>query len=628
VRCFMALINVRDVDFSFGGPLLLEGINFQISGGERVCLLGRNGCGKSSFLRVLAGEFEIDGGEIIRQPGLEAAMLTQSVPEGLEGKVFDVVAGGLGEAGRLLSSYHELSLEAGEDEKKLLDLHHRLDEVHAWGKLNVIETVLSQVGIDGEVEFGELSAGLKRRVLLARTLAAEPDVLMLDEPTNHLDIASINWLEEFLLGCGKTLLFVTHDRVFLKKLSTRIIEVDRGRLSSWNCNYEDYLKRKEQELSAEEGHWDQFDKKLAEEEQWIRRGIQGRRTRNEGRVRELMKLREARSARRNVDGRVKIEINAAQRSGDLVVETKGVEFGYGDGSEKVISGLTTTIMRGDRIGIIGPNGSGKTTLLRLLLGELGAIEGKIRLGSNVRCAYFDQLGGQLDMAKSLSENIGRGYDTITVNGRVKQVVAYLGDFLFTPHKARALASSLSGGERNRLQLAKVFTEPSNVLVLDEPTNDLDVETLELLEEMVMGYQGTVLIVSHDRAFLNNVVTSTLVLEGGGEVKEYAGGYDDWLRARGEVEAEKKVAVAKERRARPRNEGRVKLSYLQKKELAGLPDLIERLEGDIAELHERMGDTAFYRQDGEAIAEVNGRLAELEGELAEAYGRWEELAEFE
>ena len=623
---FMSLIAVRDVDFSFGGPLLLEGINFQIGSGERVCLLGRNGCGKSSFLQVLAGEFEIDAGEIIRQPGLEVSMLVQSVPEGLGGKVFDVVAGGLGEAGRLLSDYHELAKEAGDDEAKLVRLHHQLDEVHAWGKLNVIETVLSQVGIDGEVEFGELSAGLKRRVLLARALAAEPDILMLDEPTNHLDITSISWLEGFLIGCGKTLLFVTHDRVFLKKLSTRIIEIDRGQLSNWNCNYDDYLKRKAQEINAEQGHWEQFDKKLAEEERWIRRGIQGRRTRNEGRVRSLMKMRDTRRARRYQDGRVKIEINAAQRSGDLVVETKGVEFGYGDGSDRVISGLTTTIMRGDRIGIIGPNGSGKTTLLRLLLGELGATDGMIRLGTNVRCAYFDQLGGQLDMTKSLSENIGRGYDTITVNGRTKQVVAYLGDFLFTPHKARALASSLSGGERNRLQIAKVFTEPSNVLVLDEPTNDLDVETLELLEEMLMEYPGTVLIVSHDRAFLNNVVTSTLVIEEGGKVKEYAGGYDDWLRQCGVVEIEKKVV--KEKKARPRKKGPVKLSYRQKKELADLPDLIERLESEIAGLHEKMADPAFYRQDGDAIAEVSGRLAEMEEELAEAFARWEKLAVLE
>ncbi|MBW8002187.1 MAG: ATP-binding cassette domain-containing protein [Planctomycetes bacterium] len=630
----MPLIAMRDIKFSFGGPLLLRGIDFQINPAERVCLLGRNGSGKSTFLRLLRGELDVDGGEITRQPQLRISMLNQSVPQNIKGKVFDVVAEGLGKIWESLAEYHRLAHENadGQDNEanaRLLRLHNELDKSDSWKKMNVVETAISQVSVNAEAEFSELSAGLKRRVLLARALAAEPDILILDEPTNHLDIESIRWIEDFLLRCGKTLLFVTHDRKFLKKLSTRIIEIDRGRLFNWDCSYEDYLKRKAENFAAEQKHKKQFDKKLAEEERWIRKGIQARRTRNEWRIKALGKMRQIRSQRRNIDGLMRIEVNKAERSGELVAKFEGVSFAYDNKeSEPIIRDFDATILRGDRIGVIGPNGIGKTTLLKLLLGELTATSGKSKLGTNVQCAYFDQLHGQLDVKKSLMENIGEGYDTVTINGRKKQVTAYLMDFMFEPDKIKSPVFNLSGGERNRLQLAKMFTHPSNVLVLDEPTNDLDIETLELLEEMLIEYPGTVLVVSHDRAFLNNIVTSTFVMEGQGQVKEFAGGYDDWLIQRKDVEEVREEKSAKKKPSRLKTPKSVKLTYNQKRELEKLPCVIEKLEKQIASLHKKMAEPAFYKQNGEIIAETNTNLDELESELANAYSRWEELASIE
>jgi len=630
----MPLISMRNIRFGFGGPLLLKGIDFQLNPAERVCLLGRNGSGKSTFLRLLRGELEIDGGEIMRQPQLRIGMLDQSVPQKIKSKVFDVVTEGLGEAWELLSEYHSLAHENadGKDDEanaRLIRLHNELDRSDSWKKINVVETAISQVSVDAEAQFSELSAGLKRRVLLARALATEPDILILDEPTNHLDIESIRWIEDFLLRCGKTLLFVTHDRKFLKKLSTRIIEIDRGRLFNWDCSYEDYLKRKVEIFAAEQKHWGLFDKKLAEEERWIRKGIQARRTRNEGRVKALKKMRQVRSQRRNLDGLVRIEVNKAERSGELVAKAEGVSFAYDNKeSAPIIRDLDAAIIRGDRIGVIGPNGIGKTTLLKLLLGELAATSGKSKLGTNVQCAYFDQLHGQLDVEKSLVENIGEGYDTVTINGRKKQVIAYLMDFMFEPDKIKSPVFNLSGGERNRLQLAKMFTHPSNVLVLDEPTNDLDIETLELLEEMLIEYPGTVLVVSHDRAFLNNIVTSTFVMEGQGQVKEYAGGYDDWLVQRKDIEEVREEKSANKKASRLKTPKSVKLTYNQERELEKLPCVIEKLEKQIASLHKKMAEPAFYKQNGEIIAETNTNLDELESELANAYSRWEELAAIE
>ena len=495
----MALFSLRDVSLAFGGPRLLDQVDWQIERGERVCLLGRNGEGKSTLLRLIRGELEPDEGQVIRQQGLHIARLPQEVPEGRGMTVADEVAEGLPE-----------SLE-----------HHDVDD-------HRVDAILSRMGLDPDARFENLSSGMKRRVLLAQALVAEPDILLLDEPTNHLDIDAIRWLEEFLLRYGGTLVFVTHDRAFLGRLATRIVELDRGHLYDWACDYATFLKRKEDVLAAEERQNALFDKKLAQEEVWIRKGIEARRTRNEGRVRALKAMREARRKRRERQGTAWMQVQEAERSGTLVIEAKGVGFGY-DGPP-VIRDLTTTIMRGDKVGIIGPNGSGKTTLLRLLLGQLPPREGTIRHGTNLEVAYFDQLKATLDEEKTVQQNVSE-YDTIAINGQPRHVLGYLQDFLFPPERSRSLVKFLSGGERSRLLLAKLFTKPSNVLVLDEPTNDLDVETLELLESLLVDYQGTVLLVSHDRAFLNDVVTSTLAIEADGRVKEYDGGYDDYLRQR-------------------------------------------------------------------------------------------------
>jgi len=634
----MSLIAMQNVKFGFGGPALLEDVNFQISSMERVCLLGRNGSGKSTFLNLLDGRFEPDDGEISREPQLKVAMFNQSVPEDIKGKVYDVVAYGLGQAGKLIVEYHKVSNQIAMGEKtnvaedRLSQLHHELEKTDAWKKLNIIEKVISQVDIDPEAEFSELSAGLKRRVLLARALGKEPDLLILDEPTNHLDVDSIVWLEDFLLRFGKAILFVTHDRKFIRKLSTRIIEIDRGCLFNWDCVYDTYLERKQQALEVEQVQWQRFDKKLAQEEVWIRKGIQGRRTRNEGRVKALERLREVRSQRRNVDGKIKIEINESQRSGNLVVEAKGIEFSYTTNENKnsatIIQDFTTTIYRGDRIGIIGSNGTGKTTLLKVLLGELAITKGTIRFGTNVQCAYFDQLHGQLAPDKTVYENIGQGYDTVTVNGRSRPVVGYLSDFMFTPEKTRALVSGLSGGERNRLQIAKVFTQPSNVLIFDEPTNDLDVETLELLEEMLIEYKGTVLLVSHDRAFLNNVVTSMFVLEGDGVVKEYAGGYDSWLNQTAALQAAEQKSAEKIKKEKPKKQKSAKLNNKQRLELEELPVIIDKLEKQIASLHQKMAEPFFYKQDASSISEAKANLEKCETDLGAAYAKWEELEAIE
>ncbi len=629
----MALVAMRDIYFSFGGAMLLEGINFRIAAGERISVVGRNGCGKSTLLKIVLGQLEPLSGEIALQPNLRIAMLEQSVPQNITGKVFDIVASGVtGAAGKLLAEYHNIStaeseLTSRKKEKRLAEIHHQLDETHSWNKLNVIETVLSMTGIDPQRSFEALSAGLKRRILTAKALAGEPDLLILDEPTNHLDINSIAWLEEFLLRSGKSLLFVTHDRRFLKKITTGIIEIDRGRLYNWDCDYNEYLKRKTQMLNTEQNQWAQFDKKLATEEEWIRQGVKARRRRNEGRVRSLMKMRETRGKRRKLAPGVKMQINSAQRSGDIVVNIKNVKFAYDKNAEPIINSLTTTVIRGDRVGIIGPNGGGKTTLLKLLLGQLEPDSGKIKHGANVKYAYFDQLHSQLNHNKTLIDNIGEGYSTVEVNGRKKHVFAYLADFLFGAEQSKKLVSTLSGGERNRLQIAKVFTQPSNVLVLDEPTNDLDIETLELLEDMLIEYPGTVLLVSHDRAFLNNVVTSTLVIQDHGVVNEYVGGYDDWLSHRSEAGTAKpeKKSIRKEK---PKAESKAppRLTFNQAKQLVALPEKIEKLEAHIASLHNDMADTSFYKQSTEIISEATARLESLNLELTQSYSLWEQLSE--
>ncbi len=623
----MSLISLQNIDVSFGGPSLLEGVDLAIDRGERVCLVGRNGTGKSTILRLITGEIKADAGKIVFQQGVRITLLTQEVPQDIEGSVFDVVAGGLGEQGELLAEYHHVSsrLAREHSEKLLAELEavqHKLEAAGSWQVEQKVETILTRLKLPPDAEFSELSGGLKRRVLLAKAIAGEPDLLLLDEPTNHLDIDSSAWLEEFLLEFSGTLLFVTHDRMLLRKLATRIIDLDRGRLTSWPGNYETYLERKQAALDAEAVENAKFDKKLAAEEAWIRQGIKARRTRNEGRVRALKELRRVRSERREVSGTVKMQVQEAERTGKLVVEAEGLSYGY-DG-RMVVRGFSTTIIRGDKVGIIGPNGSGKTTLLKILLGELKPQKGTIKHGTKLEVAYLDQHRTQLDDEKTVQDNVANDSDYVTINGNRRHVIGYLGDFLFSPERARSPVKVLSGGERNRLLLARLFTNPSNVLVLDEPTNDLDIETLDLLEELLMDYSGTVLLVSHDRAFLNNVVTSTLVFEGEGKVNEYVGGYDDWLWQR---KASAPVEQAKEeRREKPKlqREKPRKLSFKEQKELEALPQKIETLEGEQQQIHTSMADPNFYRESGAKVSAMKARLEALETELAEAYKRWEEL----
>ena len=622
----MALITLRDISLSFGGPPLLAGVDFSVERGERVCLLGRNGEGKSTLLRVIAGELNPDDGELAIQQGVRINRLTQEVPEGLTGSVFEVVSGGLGELGDLVRRFHRISstLDTASETKRLAELagvQQELEAAGGWQLEQRIETVLSRLALPPDTAFENLSGGLKRRVLLGRALVSEPDLLLLDEPTNHLDIDAIDWLERFLLGWTGTLLFVTHDRMFLQRIATRIVELDRGCISDWPGDYENFLRRREELQNAEFREHARFDKRLAQEEVWIRQGIKARRTRNEGRVRALERMRDERRQRRERSGTAKLALQEAELSGRLVIEAKGVAYAWE--GQPVIRDFSTTILRGDRVGIIGPNGSGKTTLLNLLLGRLQPDRGSVQLGTRLEVAYFDQLRGTLNLEASVRDNVAGGSDQVEVNGRRKHVIGYLQDFLFAPERANQPVAALSGGERNRLLLAKLFARPCNLLVLDEPTNDLDLETLELLEDLLLEYQGTLLLVSHDRAFLNNVVTSTLVLEGEGRVAEYVGGYDDWLRQRPSPAECKPAAPKKERPARPKSKPN-KLGFKEQRELESLPKQIESLEQELEEVHGRLADPAFYRSEGSEIAAQRARLQEIEMELGTAYKRWEEL----
>jgi ATP-binding cassette subfamily F protein uup len=624
----MSLLWINNISMSFGGPLLLDGASLQIEAGERIGLLGRNGSGKSTLMKLLHQDIVPDAGEIIAGGNVRVALMPQDI-EDLPGTVYDVVASGGQKHLDLLHEYHELSMQLsrGDDPnllKKMEQVHHRLEAAGAWQHHQRVETVISRTSLDENDEFGLLSAGLKRRVLLARALVTDPDILLLDEPTNHLDIESILWLEEFLRNYDKTILFVTHDRTFLQNVATRIVEIDRGKLFSFSCDYTTYLERRQSLQESEERQWQTFDKKLAEEEVWIRQGVKARRTRNEGRVRALMALREERAARREREGSVKLAIQEAKQSGKLVVEAEGIGFAYDN--KNIITSFSTTILRGDKIGIIGPNGSGKTTLLKVLLGELAVSSGKIRLGTHIAIAYFDQLRAQFDEAKSLRDNIADGNDNVFINGLPRHIVGYLQDFLFPPAQILAPVSSLSGGERNRLLLARLFATPSNVLVLDEPTNDLDAETLELLEDRLLEYTGTILLVSHDRTFLNNVVTSAIVLEGNGRLQEYVGGYDDWLRQRGAV---REAAAVKE--ARPKKEKtpkeKTKLTFKETQELAELPRKIEKMEKAKVELMELLNSADLYKTNNPSrVLDVNAQLTALEADLEAAYNRWDELEE--
>ncbi|MHC4373941.1 MAG: ATP-binding cassette domain-containing protein [Planctomycetota bacterium] len=629
----MALFGLQDVNAGYGGPPLLEHMDFQIERGDHICLLGRNGVGKSTLMKLICGELEPESGIITRAPSLSVTSLSQVVPIGLAGTVFDVVSEGLGPRGKRLSEYHLLSHRiATEPHNETLltqldKLQHNLDMEGGWQLNHRVEMIIEKIKLDADAQVDTLSAGMKRRVLLAQAIVREPDILLLDEPTNHLDIEAITWLEEFLSQYSGTFMFVSHDRAFVKKLATRIIELDRGRLTSYDCNYKTYLVRKEAALNVEAVENALFDKKLAQEEIWIRKGIKARRRRNEGRARTLKKMRESRSRRKELTGTVRMQLQDNQLSGKLAIKAKDIAFAFTPG-QPIVQAFSTMIMRGDKIGIIGPNGSGKTTLLRVLLKELTAQDGTVRHGVNLEVAYFDQSHAQLDGERSVYENIADGSETLTINDTPRHIIGYLQDFLFTPDQSRSSVANLSGGERNRLLLARLFARPSNVLVLDEPTNDLDMETLDLLEEFLLNYPGTVLLVSHDRAFLNNVVTSTLVLEGDGVVKEYVGGYDDWLRqSQGTLQAQPQKTTPKKTATKHKSGQRRKLSFKEKNELEALPQLIETLETEQQQLHDGMADPDFYKK-GADVAAAAGKLEELKEKLENAYARWQTLEELQ
>jgi ATP-binding cassette subfamily F protein uup len=593
----MPLLQLRQLTLKYGAAPLLDGIDFQVDAGERVCLLGRNGAGKTSLMRIITGEETPNEGEVILSDSVKVTRLIQEIPDDIAGTVMDVLHSGL------RPDRHE----------------------EEWQTDVRLEDLVAEMQLPARAEFSSLSGGLKRRVLLARALAGQPDILLLDEPTNHLDLDSILWLERFLLNSKMTLFFVTHDRAFLRKLATRIVEIDRGQLTSWACDYDTYLERKAANLEAEEKQWAAFDKKLAQEEAWLRQGVKARRTRNEGRVRALQKMRIERSERRQREGTARIEIQTGALSGQKVIEAKEISFAYP--SRSIVQNFSTTIWRGDKIGIIGPNGGGKTTLLKLLLGQLAPDSGEVKLGTNLQIVYLDQLRGQIDDARTVAQNVAGDAETVMFQGRARHIHSYLQDFLFRADRIRMPAKMLSGGERNRLLLARLFLQPANVLVLDEPTNDLDAETLELLEELVLEYTGTLLLVSHDRAFLDHVVTSTLVFEGEGRVTEYTGGYEDWLRQRPAPDAPVLASPVKQaptptpaRRA----ENEVKFLKREQRELDELPGQIDEMETELSALNHRLWDPQTYKGEPASVPQLKSEIAALEDRIKEGYHRWEQL----
>ncbi|MGH8352110.1 MAG: ATP-binding cassette domain-containing protein [Pseudomonas sp.] len=635
----MTLLKFTDVSLAYGAMPLLDQVSWQIARGERVCIIGRNGTGKSSLLRLVKGDQSADDGEIWRAPGLKIGELPQELPRADERTVFDVVAEGLAGVGELLAQYHHLSqnIHTDADLEKLMHVQQDLEARDGWRLQQLVDSTLSRLQLPADKTLAELSGGWRRRVLLAQALVSEPDLLLLDEPTNHLDIGAIAWLEEALLGFSGAVLFITHDRAFLQNLATRILELDRGHLIDWNGDYASFLVHKEQQLAAEETANALFDKRLAQEEVWIRQGIKARRTRNEGRVRALKEMRNERRERRERQGKANIQLETAEKSGKQVMVAEHVGFAH-PGGAPLLQDFSLVLQRSDRIGLLGANGSGKTTLLKLLLGDLQPTSGKIEIGTRLEVAYFDQLRHQLEPEKTVIDNLAEGREFITIDGQNRHVLSYLGDFLFSPQRARTPVKALSGGERARLLLAKLFSKPANLLVLDEPTNDLDVETLELLEEVLLTFPGTVLMVSHDRAFLDNVVTSTLVFEGEGRVREYVGGYQDWLRQGGsprllgvgenkadKAEVESVVATAPAVVATPVELApKKKLSYKLQRELEALPGQIDALEGQMAALQSEMADPAFYQRPPAETSSALARLDSLQQELDQLLERWAEL----
>jgi len=636
----VTLLRLEQLHLAYGPHVLLDGADLVLEKGERLALVGRNGTGKSTLLKLISGEILPDDGQVWRAPGLRVGVLAQDLPAASGETIFDVVAQGLPRAGALLAEYHHLVQSADPDMARLAQLQTELESIDGWSFHQRIDTVLTRLGLPEDAPMSELSGGWRRRVALARALVAEPDLLLLDEPTNHLDLDTITWLEEQLAAFPGAVLFITHDRAFLSRLATNILELDRGRLGRYPGDYARYQAQKTHELEVEARENAEFDKKLAQEEAWIRQGIKARRTRNEGRVRALEQMRRDRAERRERQGRATIRVDTGERSGKRVVELTGVSQRYGD--DWIIRDLNLEIQRGDRVGLIGRNGAGKTTLLKILLGELEPTEGRVRLGTNLQVAYFDQLRAGLELEKSVYDNVAQGRDRVTIGGKDRHVISYLQDFLFTPERARQPVKALSGGESNRLLLAKLFTQPANVLVLDEPTNDLDVETLELLEELLLDFPGTLLLVSHDREFMDNVVTDVLAFEGDGRVKAYVGGYSDWIRQGGKLPPAPWVfdtarrtaepasaavpsteAAAPETPARPARRP-AKLSYKLQRELDALPATIEALEADIADFEAKVGDPGFYQQEATAVTATLEAMTAKQAELDAAMERWMEL----
>jgi ATP-binding cassette subfamily F protein uup len=616
------ILTLNNISLAYGHHLLLANVNLQVYRGERVCLVGRNGTGKSTLFRLISGVAQPDEGEIWYRDTLRISFLQQEVPEDTHSTIFDVVAAGLGKLGKLLGEY-QLALNNPEhkDLHTIAELQQGIDLLDGWNVNQKVETVLSRLNLPLDKNISECSGGIKRRVMLAQALVSDPDVLLLDEPTNHMDITAITWLEDFLLGFQGALLFITHDRTLLQHLATRIVELDRGTLTSFPGNYEHYLTKKQQMLDAEDKANAKFDKKLAEHEVWIRQGIKARRTRNEGRVRHLQEMRRHRSERINQMSKTNFDVGKGDISGKLVVELRDISFHYNE--HCIIKDFSTRIMRGDRVGIIGPNGSGKSTLLRLLLSELKPDAGWASSGTKLQTAYFDQQRAQLDLQRTVRENISGGSDQVTIGGRSRHIISYMKDFLFPPERINSPVKSLSGGERNRLLLARIFSQPANMLVLDEPTNDLDVETLELLEELLSNYDGTLLLVSHDRTFLDRVVTSTIVFEGEGCVKEYVGGYEDWLRQRPATKNKNKLNVIDDVRvyAESRVKRKTKLSYKEQRELEELPEAINKMEQEQQHIESQISDGNFYKQEKEIIKSTLLKLKKIEENLAIAYERW-------
>ena len=632
----MTLLRLEQLQLAYGTQVLLDRADLTVERGERLALVGRNGTGKSTLLKLVAGDIQPDDGTIWRAPGLKIGVLAQELPESSGMTIFDMVAQGLPEAGELLSEYQHLINDPDPDMNRMATLQTRLEAIDGWSFHQRIDVVLTRLGLPPEAEMSALSGGWRRRVALARALVSEPDLLLLDEPTNHLDLDTIAWLEEQLLAFNGAVLLITHDRAFLSKLATNILELDRGKLGRYPGNYAEYQARKQHELEVEARENAEFDKKLAQEEAWIRQGIKARRTRNEGRVRALEAMRNERSQRRERQGTANLTVDSGERTGKRVVELKGVTQRFGD--DIILRNVNLEVMRGDRIGFLGRNGAGKTTLLKILLGELAPTEGSVQLGTNLKVAYFDQLRAGLELEKTVYDNVAQGSDRVSVGGKDRHVMSYLQDFLFTPDRVRQPVKALSGGESNRLLLAKLFTQPANVLVLDEPTNDLDMETLELLEELLLDFDGTLLLVSHDRTFMDNVVTSMLAFEGEGRVREYVGGYTDWIRQGGKLppapwegaarqqteptsEAVKKAAPAPA--AEPTKKA-VKLSYKLQRELDALPAEIERLEGDVETLEQEIGDPALYQQEATAVTAKLQALEKVQQALEVAMERWMEL----